>query len=305
MRECDYERELRAVHEACLPLIGQGKVADYIPELAEVDPSGFGLCLHTVDGATFGVGDVDVPFSIQSISKVLTLALVLPRVADCLQRVFVEPSGNPFNSLVQLEFEDGIPRNPFINAGALVTTDMLIGVETDPKRAVLDLVGRALGESDVGFNGSVARSEIATAGRNRSLAYLMQSFGNLESDVEILLDVYCHHCSIEMTLTQLAKAFSFLSTDGVAASGERLLTASESKRINALMLTCGFYDESGEFAFRVGLPGKSGVGGGIITVLPGQFTLAAWSPGLNAKGNSLVAMRALEMFTTNTGRSLF
>lgn len=300
-----YDAEIRRVHAACAPLFGQGRVASYIPELARVDPRKFGICLQTIDGETFDVGDTDVPISIQSISKVIVLAMILPRAELCFHRVQVEPSGDPFNSLVQLEFENGIPRNPFINAGALVTTDILMELEADPKRAILDYLA-SLCDEPIAFNDAVARSELATAARNRSLAYLMKSFGNIHADVEALLEVYCHHCSVEMTLRQLAKSFMFLACSGYAPATQRqLLTSSEAKRINALMLTCGFYDESGEFAFRVGLPGKSGVGGAIITVLPGRFTLATWSPGLNAKGNSLVGMRALEMFTTNTGLSLF
>lgn len=306
MQKYDFEGALQYVYERCLPYRGKGTLANYIPELARVDPDQFGLCLHTNDGHVYSAGDCDVPFSLQSISKVLTLSLVLPRVKDGFKRVHVEPSGDPFNSLVQLEYENGVPRNPFINAGALVATDMLMDLESDPKQAILDFVERLTGGKESFFNQEVARSEFANAKRNRSLAYLMKSFGNINADVEALLDVYCYHCSLEMTLKDLALAFSMLANAGVVPStGERMLSTADTKRVNALMLTCGFYDESGEFAFRVGLPGKSGVGGGIITVFPGRFTLATWSPGLNEKGNSLVGMRALEMFTSRTGLSLF
>lgn len=302
----DYAAELQKVHADCFHLVGQGKVADYIPELARVNPNQFGVCLHTVEGETHCVGDVDVPFSIQSISKVLVLSAVLAKRDTDFRRVHVEPSGDPFNSLVQLEFEHGIPRNPLINAGALVMTDMLMAEERDAKQAILDILSRLCGGATVGYNAAVAQSEIATAARNRALAHLMASFGNVTADVEELLDVYCHHCAIEMTLRQLVKAFSFLAAGGeIPGTGEALLTPAQTKRVLALMLTCGFYDESGEFAYRVGLPGKSGVGGGILTALPGRFTLATWSPGLNTKGNSLVGMKALEMFTSNTQLSLF
>lgn len=306
MNKYDFEGALHYVYEQCLPHRGKGTVPDYIPELARVDPRSFGLCLYTNSGETFKEGDADVPFSIQSISKVIVLAMVLPRVRKSFDRVHVEPSGDPFNSLVQLEYENGIPRNPFINAGALVATDMLMELEEDPKGAILEFLSQLWGGSEFHFNLAVARSEIATSKRNRSLAYLMKAFNNLHAEVEAVLDVYCHHCAIEMTLADLTRVFSPLAHGGVIPStGTRVLTTQETKRINALMLTCGFYDESGEFAFRVGLPGKSGVGGGIITVFPGRFTLAAWSPGLNAKGNSLVGMRALELFTNRTGLSLF
>jgi glutaminase len=306
MSEYDYEGALNYVYEKCAAHRGKGTVANYIPELAGVDPKSFGLCLYTNSGRTFKEGDADVPFSIQSISKVLVLAMVLPRVEQSFARVQVEPSGDPFNSLVQLEYEHGIPRNPFINAGALVATDMLMELEEDPKGAILEFLSVLWGGSDFHFNVDVARSEIKSSKRNRSLAYLMKAFGNLHAEVEEVLDVYCHHCSIEMSLAELTRVFSPLAHGGIVPStGRRVLSTQETKRVNALMLTCGFYDESGEFAFRVGLPGKSGVGGGIITVFPGRFTLAAWSPGLNAKGNSLLAMRALEMFTSRTGLSLF
>lgn len=306
MGNYDYEGALHDVYEKCVPHIGKGKVPDYIPELSHVDPNQLGLCLHTNSGETFCEGDAHIPFSIQSISKVIVLAMVLPRVHQSFDRVQVEPSGDPFNSLVQLEYENGIPRNPFINAGALVATDMLMDLEEDPKKSLLDFLSLLYGGKSFHFNADVARSELATAQRNRSLAYLMKSFGNLNADVEKLLDVYCHHCSIEMTLADLARTFSPLAHGGIVPStGIRVLSTAQTKRINALMLTCGFYDESGEFAFRVGLPGKSGVGGGIITIFPGRFTLATWSPGLNKKGNSLVGMRALELFTHQTSLSLF
>lgn len=297
---------LREVYEACRPHIGEGKLADYIPELARVNPNQFGVCLHMNDGTTFSYGDVDVPFSIQSISKVFVLSMVLPRVAPCFDRVHVEPSGTPFNSLVQLEYENGVPRNPFINAGALVATDMLMQLEPEPKAALLKFMTRLNRGRYVQFDTTVAESEMAHAGRNRSLAYLMQSFGNIRSPVEDLIDVYCHQCALSMSLLEVTRSFAFLANGGLSpTTGEQVLSRGDSKRVNALMVTCGFYDESGEFAYRVGLPGKSGVGGGIATVLPGRFTLSVWSPGLNSKGNSSVGMRALEMFTTKTGASLF
>lgn len=302
----DLGRALSDVYDECKGQIGQGLLADYIPELARVNIKQLGLCLHMNDGTTFCHGDTEVPFSIQSISKVFILAMILPRLPPFFERVHVEPSGDPFNSLVQLEYENGIPRNPFINAGALVATDMLMQLEPDAKEALLGFMKRLNGGRRVHFNFDVARSEIYHAGRNRSLAHLMQSFGNITSHIEHLIDVYCHQCAVEMSLSELTRSFAFLAHGGLSpTTGQQIISRADSKRINALMLTCGFYDESGEFAYRVGLPGKSGVGGGIVTVLPGRFTLAAWSPGLNSKGNSLVGMRALEMFTARTGASLF
>jgi glutaminase len=300
----NFAAELKKVYEACFPHRGEGVVASYIPELAGVDPRHFGLSLHAMNGQAYSIGDSQKPFSIQSISKVLTLAMVLPRAPELLKRVHVEPSGTPFNSLVQLEYENGIPRNPFINAGALVVTDMLIELESDPKKALLEFVRGLTGDDSIGYNERVARSEILTANRNRALAHFMKAFGNLRADVEAVLDVYCYHCALEMTLEQVVETFAFLCRGG-RSRGREVLSPTLVKRINALMLTCGFYDEAGEFAFRIGLPGKSGVGGGIVTVLPGHFVLASYSPGLNAKGNSSLGMRALELFAANTGLSLF
>jgi glutaminase len=302
----ELDRALSSVYDECTPFIGEGKVADYIPELGHVDPRRFALCLHMNDGTTYGYGDLDVPFSIQSISKVFVLAMVLPHTAPCFDRVHVEPSGDPFNSLVQLEYEAGVPRNPFINAGALVATDMLVSRTESPKEALLKFMTRLNRGRQVRFNQAVAESEIRHSGRNRALAHFMQSFGNIHVPVDELIDVYCHQCSIELSLRELSRCFAFLANGGLSpTTGEQVLSRADSKRINALMVTCGFYDESGEFAYRVGLPGKSGVGGGIATVLPGRFTLSVWSPGLNSKGNSLLGMRALEKFTTRTGASLF
>ena len=252
-------------------------------------------------------GDAQVCFSIQSISKVFTLAMVTRRIGDEIWKaVGREPSGNPFNSLVQLEYEQGMPRNPFINAGALVVTDRLISLYPHPKDTMIEFVRELCANDDIYYDKEIARSERLNADRNMALAYFMKSFGNIENDVETLLDVYCHQCAISMSCTDLARAFLFLSNRGINPfNGEQILTVSQAKRLGALMLTCGFYDESGDFAFRVGLPGKSGVGGGIAAYIPGNLAITVWSPGLNRHGNSLIGMAALEHFTTDIGNSIF
>lgn len=283
-----------------------GQVADYIPELAKVDPNKFGMALQTIDGHCYGVGDCDEPLSIQSVSKVLALALAMTEQREELwQRIGVEPSGDPFNSLVQLEVEHGIPRNPFINAGAIVVADILVSSFEHPKQAFLDFA-RSLADDDLEYDLKVAHSEAAFGSRNRAVAHFMRSFGNIRNDVDAVLDLYIAMCSLAMTCRQLARMYAFLasSSDAVEVCG-KTLTRSQIKRINALMLTCGFYDESGEFAFRVGLPGKSGVGGGIIAVHPGKYAVAVWSPPLNAKGNSRLGTLALELLTSTTGLSIF
>ena len=303
----DYTEILREIYEEIRPLYGEGRVAGYIPELSKVPPRQFGIYLQMNDGSNSEWGDSRTKFSIQSISKVFTLALAFGLKGDEIwHRVGVEPSGTAFNSLMQLEYEKGIPRNPLINAGALVITDMLVSLFDDPKQEILRFMRQISGQSDIDFNEQVARSERATGYRNFALGYFLKSFGNLHNDVEKVLDVYFHQCSIEMNCRQLAGAMQLFSHHGIDThSGQRMLTASQAKRLNAVMQTCGFYDEAGEFTFAVGLPGKSGVGGGIAALLPGHYSIAVWSPELNSRGNSVLGMKALELFTTKTGRSVF
>ncbi|MEJ2858652.1 MULTISPECIES: glutaminase [unclassified Saccharothrix] len=283
-----------------------GRVADYIPALSGVDPTAFGFAVADVNGEALGVEDWLTPFSIQSISKVFSLALALAEDGGSLwARVGREPSGNPFNSLVQLEHEDGIPRNPFINAGALVVTDRLLTLTGDAKNAVLELLRAESGNPAIDFDPEVARSETARGDRNAALAHFMASYGNLENPVSDVLDHYFWQCSIAMSCRDLATAGLFLARHGLRHNGTRLLDRSAAKRINSIMLTCGAYDAAGEFAFRVGLPGKSGVGGGILAVVPGRCTLCVWSPALDRHGNSVTGVDALDRFTTLTGLSVF
>ena len=303
----DYKVVMAKIHHDLQELWGQGKVADYIPALAKVNPRQYGIAIQTLEGETFKVGESDTRFSIQSISKVFSMAMVTRHIGDELWKsVGREPSGNPFNSLVQLENEQGIPRNPFINAGALVVTDRLMGLYDHPKEAILDFVRKLCGNDDIQYDEEIANSERATADRNMALAYFMKSFGNITHNVDDLLEVYCHQCSLSMSCVDLTRAFLFLSNHGVnPINGEQILTSSQAKRLGALMLTCGFYDESGDFAFRAGLPGKSGVGGGIVAYIPGNLSISVWSPELNKHGNSLIGVETLERFTTDIGNSIF
>ena len=303
----DYRPTLDSIAREVASLAGAGRVASYIPELASVPPERFGLALVTLDGQVYAVGDATERFSIQSISKVFTLTRAIQTMGEAIfERVGREPSGNPFNSLVQLEHERGIPRNPFINAGALVVTDALLAHLPDPKAEVLELARRLSSSPDLSYDASVAASERRTGFTNAALAWFLKSYGNLRHEVETVLDAYCHHCALAMSCVDMAQAFLFLANEGVLpSSGERLLTRSQAKRLNALLLTCGVYDEAGEFAFRVGLPGKSGVGGGIAAVLPGRWAVAVWSPEINHCGNSVRGMKALELLTTMTGESVF
>ncbi|MDQ0779310.1 glutaminase [Streptomyces aurantiacus] len=284
----------------------RGHPADYIPALAACDPHRFGMAVAELDGTVYGVGDWRQPFSTQSITKVFTLALDLAREADELwEHVGREPSGNPFNSLVQLEYENGIPRNPFINAGALVVTDRLHSQTGDAAGSLLDFLRAESGNDGLAINEDVAASESAHGDRNAALGHFMASYGNIRNPVPVLLDEYFRQCSVEASCADLALATGFLARHGIRADGTRLLTMSQAKQVNAVMLTCGTYDAAGEFAYRVGLPGKSGVGGGVIAVVPGRCTLCVWSPGLDEHGNSVAGVTALDRFTTITGLSVF
>ncbi len=288
----DYQRQLEDAMAAARPLLGsQGRVADYIPLLAEADAGAFGMALATVDGAVYGVGEHERAFSIQSISKLFSLVLTLALGGEALwERVGREPSGSPFNSLVQLETENGIPRNPFINAGALVVTDRLHSLTGDAGGAVRDLLRTESGNPLVDTDPQVAISEAGHGHRNAALAHFLASYGNLENPVATVLDHYYAHCAITASCRDLALAGRFLARYGLLADGTRLLTRSDAKRVNAVLLTCGTYDAAGQFAYRVGLPGKSGVGGGILTILPGLGALCVWSPALDAAGNSVAGV---------------
>jgi glutaminase len=302
----DYPSLLAELAAEVRPLLGQGRVADYIPLLARADPSRFGLALAALDGGLCGTGDDQESFSIQSVSKVFALALTLPHLGEALwRRVGKEPSGNPFNSLVQLEYERGLPRNPFINAGALVVTDALLSLTGDACGTVLAFLQAQAGPEQVAVDEDIAESEWQHRDRNSALAHFMKSFGNLHNPVDKVLRHYFRQCSIRMNCRQLARAGLFLANHGLCPDGRRLLTRSQAKQINAIMLTCGTYDAAGEFAYRVGLPCKSGVGGGILAIIPNRMALATWSPGLDPQGNSLAGLAALDHFTTRTGLSIF
>ncbi|WP_228980306.1 glutaminase [Streptomyces sp. DH12] len=285
---------------------GRGRPADYIPALAEADTRRFGMAVAELDGTVYGVGDWRRPFSAQSITKAFTLALTLSLEGEALwEHVGREPSGNPFNSLVQLEYEHGIPRNPFINAGALVVTDRLHTLTGDASGTLRAFLRAESGNPALDFDEDVAASEAAHGDRNAALAHFMASYRNVGNPVGELLEQYFRQCALEASCADLALAAGFLARHGVRADGSALLSRSEAKQVNAVMLTCGTYDAAGDFAYRVGLPGKSGVGGGIIAVVPGRCTLCVWSPGLDERGNSVAGVAALDRFTTLTGLSVF
>lgn len=298
---------LEEVLEQVRPLIHRGKVADYIPALADVAADHLGIAVCLRDGTVFQAGDAETRFSIQSISKVLSLTVALTRYEDAeiWQRVGKEPSGQPFNSLVQLELEQGKPRNPFINAGALVICDLLETRLTAPRQRMLEIIRQLSQQPDIQYDRHVARSEFEHSARNAAIAWLMKSFGNFDNDVTNVMQTYFHYCSLSMNCIELARSFIYLANQGKTLDGSALITSRQARQINALMITSGMYDGAGEFAWRVGMPAKSGVGGCIIAVVPGEMSIAVWSPGLDSAGNSLAGTAALECLTDRLGRSIF
>jgi glutaminase len=303
----DYNQVFHIIDKQLETFQDNGIVASYIPELQKVSPNKFGVHLCSVSGENYGYGDSEEKFSIQSISKVISLAMAFEIEKENLwKRVGVEPSGNPFNSLVQLEYDGGIPRNPFINAGAIVVADVLVSHLKNPREDFLSFIHKLSGNSKINYCERTAKSEKSKGHRNAALCNFMKSFGNIKNDIDCVLDFYFDCCSIEMTCSELSKTFLFLANYGRnPVNNEEIISKSRSKRINAVMQLCGLYDEAGEFSFKVGLPGKSGVGGGIVVVHPGQYCMTVWSPRLNKKGNSNKGVRFLEEFTTLTQSSIF
>lgn len=302
----DYQKILEDIYQEILPFAKTGKQADYIPALAKVDPDQFGICLRTVDGDTYAFRQADTRFSIQSIAKVFAIAMGLSlRDEQIWKKVGKEPSGTAFNSLVQLEIEHGIPRNPFINAGAIVVADILMTELEDPEAEFLNFIRTLCKDNTVDYNMEVAMSEREKGYLNAAIANLLKYHGTIENDIEDVLMFYFKMCSVEMSCRELAQAFLAFTNHAPFEFAGYKLSKSRIKRLNAVMQTCGFYDEAGEFSYLVGLPGKSGVGGGIIAVYPHRYSVAVWSPRLNSKGNSVMGMKALELLTTYTEESIF
>ncbi|NMF48747.1 glutaminase B [Pseudoalteromonas arctica] len=307
MPTADYQKVLDEIAHEVRPLLSQGKVADYIPALAEVNPEQFSIAIYTTDGETVCAGDCSQRFTIQSVSKVMTLTMALQRYGDELwHRVGKEPSGTAFNSLTQLEFEKGIPRNPFINAGAIVTCDALYSRLSAPMHSMLETFRLLAGNRGIVIDKKVANSEYEFRHRNAAMAHLMKSFGNFENEVDDVLWSYFNFCSIELNCIELAKAYNFLANKGVDnRSGNRVLSSRQNKQLNSLLFTSGLYDAAGDFGYRVGMPGKSGVSGTILAVLPNKFTVAVYSPGLNSFGNSVAGIAALELLSKKLDISIF
>ncbi|MGB0561999.1 MAG: glutaminase A [Spirulinaceae cyanobacterium] len=298
-----YLNELHEKYQA----LSDGKVADYIPELALAKPEWFGICVITPDGQTFEVGDYQVEFTIQSISKAFVYGLALEdhdrAYVNC--KVGVEPSGDAFNAIV-LDEATNRPYNPMVNAGAIATTDLIEGKDaTERLKRVLDLFRRYTGrEHDI--NVPIFLSEKATGDRNRAMGYLMRNFGMVSDRIEETLDLYFQQCSILITARDLAMISATLANGGTnPITGERAIAAEYVQDVVSVMLTCGMYDYSGEWAYRVGMPAKSGVGGGITALVPGRLGLGIFSPPLDAKGNSVRGIKVCEDLSQDFGLHLF
>jgi len=299
----DFDDILAQIQTEIEPRLGEGQVDQTIPALSEIPPHQFGMAIYTVHGEHFEIGDAHVRFSIQSIAKVFSLTRAMQLSGDRLwSRLGREPSGGAFNSLLQLENHQGIPRNPFVNAGAIVIMDEIMRYgEGDLMPVIRDLAG----EPSLLCDPIVADAERASGHRNRAMAHFLKSFGNLYNETDAVLDAYFDLCATSMNCRELARAFLYLANAGVGGEGALVTDSRQAKRINSVMLTCGVYDEAGDYAFRVGLPAKSGIGGGIVAVLPGEYVAVVWSPALSERGNSLLGTLALERLTTLTGRSIF
>lgn len=304
----DFNIILKEIQEEIQKYFTKGKLPNYIPMLAQADENDFAMSLITLDGEEYHTGCSDKKFSIQSISKVFTFTLALEHFSkELYKRVGHEPSGNPFNSLVQLEYESGIPRNPFINAGAIVTTDCICSIyENNAFDEILDFIKKVSGDQNITFDEDIFISELGHGFKNFALINMMKSYHNIKNPIDEVIQTYFKQCSIMMDTKQLAHAMLFLANHGIDPISKRpIINESKAKRINSLMLTCGHYDASGDFAYKVGLPGKSGVGGGIVAIVPKKMAICVYSPKLNIHGNSLIGTKALELFTTKTGLSIF
>jgi glutaminase len=287
----------------------QGKVADYIPELAKGKKEQLGICITDLEGNQYFTGDVQVKFTIQSIAKVVILATA---IADSgfetvFSRVGMEPTGDPFNSIVRLESLKRIPQNPMINAGAISTITCVTGKNLEERfLKVLNLARKLFHNPELDYDANVYLSELGTANRNRALAYMMKSNGVFDGDVEEHLKVYFKCCSILATCKEISYFGAVLANKGVCPiTKEMLIEPLTVKVLRSLMGTCGMYDASGEFALKVGIPSKSGVGGGIVSAVPQKMGIGVFGPALDARGNSIAGIKALEYIGKELDLNIF
>jgi glutaminase len=307
---CQSNDELKAFVDEARKVTKDGKVADYIPALGKADPQELSIAVYYPDGQCFSAGDVQTKITLQSISKVISLALVLmDRGRDTVfKRVGMEPTGDPFNSIAKLEtMAPAKPLNPMINAGALVVTHMIKGNSVNERFLRLaDFVREMAGDSAISFCEEVARSEFETANLNRSLCYFLKQHHIIEEDVEELLDLYTKQCAIEMDCLGLARIGLVFAMNGKDPQTGRQIMPVEIARIcKTFMVTCGMYNASGEIAIKVGIPAKSGVSGGIMGAVPGKAGIGIFGPALDEKGNSIAGIKLLELLSKQYNLNMF
>lgn len=293
-----------------LPYASQGSPASYIPELSKADPKKLGVAVVSLNGECWSSGDCHQNFTIQSISKVaaLMLAIIDRGEQEIFSRVGMEPTGDPFNSIVKLEtMKTAKPLNPMINAGAIAVDSLINGPNTEYKlQKLVAFIRRLCHNENIWYNEGVYKSESATGYRNRALANFMKDADIITGDVEEVLELYFKQCAIEVNAIDIAMMGAVLAGDGISpVTGERIIPRSVTRLVKTFMVTCGMYDASGEFAVRVGLPAKSGVGGGILAAVPGKMGIGVYGPGLDSKGNSAGGIKVLEYISRAWDLSIF
>lgn len=287
----------------------RGEVASYIPELAKANPNALGICVTTLDGEEYFAGDYDTKFTIQSISKVVTLMLaILDNGTEYVfSKIGMEPTESAFNSIVNLENnKQKKPLNPMINAGAIATVSLISGETAEEKfNRILKFTRKITGNDTIDVNNNVYLCEKATGDRNRALAYFMKGNGIIQGDVEDILDVYFKACSMEVTCRDISRIGALLANAGVLLNNERVISREACRIIKTIMVTCGMYDASGKFAVHIGIPAKSGVGGGIMAAVPRRMGIGVLGPSLDHKGNSIAGIKVLESLSQEFDLSIF
>ncbi|GAF13005.1 glutaminase [Bacillus sp. JCM 19045] len=306
---CRSNDELQLLVNQAKDLCPDGKVADYIPALAEADQAKLSVALFYPDGRLYSAGDTKENFTLQSISKVLALALALIDHGEehVFQWVGKEPTGDPFNSIAKLETTTSKPLNPMINAGALAVTHMIKGSSVSHRfERLLEFVRCLSSNKDIDYNEEIAKSEYETAHLNRALAFFMKQHGAIDEKIEGLIDLYTKQCAIEMNCMDLARIGCVFAMDGRDPETDEQLVPLDVARIcKTFMVTCGMYNASGEFAINVGIPAKSGVSGGIMGAIPKKCGIGICGPSLDERGNSIAGMKLLEMMSKQYSFSMF
>lgn len=286
-----------------------GEVANYIPELDKAKKDALGICIYDIEGNEYFAGDCEEKFTVQSISKIVSLMLAILDNGEeyVFNKVGMEPTGDPFNSIKKLETSSRKkPYNPLINAGAIAVSSMIKGKDVREKFGrLLEFFRKISEDNTLDVNYKIYCGESETGNRNRAMGYFLKSQGIIEGNVEDALNVYFKQCSIEVTAKTLAKIGLFLAKNGKISTGEQIITPRIATIIKTLMVTCGMYDSSGEFAVRVGIPSKSGVGGGIVSVVPGKMGIGVFGPSLDKKGNSIAGVHLLEELSEELNLTIF